>query len=1004
MFKGALAPTIAIASFQAHRWADFFVTIGFLIAVATVISVVIMPRAKFIQNIFFNILFICVGSLVTLLALYCTIQARHNTETYPGNGPTSGVVTEGVQTVQYNSSASVVAAIWLVVQLFIISALRAARPQFTVPGICWAIFANVGMVYAPQFADMTAAEDFLRRLLIAFIVGFAIGTGVSLLIFPLTTRGIVFKTTVSYANALIEVLHANIDYMRSLEQADMFTTKRLNTAGESLSSSLEADAVKSKAKAIGAIHSKLAADIPFAKREIALGKLGPDDIQQIFKQLRLIMIPTVGLGQLSEIFHNIAENRGWGSVVDRSGSVVDGHDEKLRAQTVQEYHDLMCAVREPFARVSHVTEKGIQHALIQLQLIPKPTKVDEENRGDEPEPGDQNFALFLNKNLFDFKKSKIELLKRWAEVHDIQLEEDFFDNPATARFSGPDWMEKDFTSDEQTRYRRQLYICLYMEFLLWAVASRVLEFVNFADELKASGKLDKTRLIFPGRKRLRKWVTNAFRNVEDSQEDEHGGVCDNNMNVYLGEAFRRKRDPAHLPPETRWEHGSDKLRAIAHFFASPPAAFAFRVCCATMSIYVVNCLRETQVFYTRERIFWAQIMITIGMQPSAGQSLRNFIFRIGGTAVAMVFSLVAWYIVDGHAAGVIVFMWLFLHVPVYIQLKKPQWMTLGMVGQITMVIVIGYELEVQQLGEAAATTNGQAFYPPYILGPLRLATVIGGLFLAWIWTVFPYPISEHMQIQQKLGASLYLLANFYSIMHETVQVRLRGAEGDMSSKESPGRKLEKVRIKVFSKATMLLQGLRAQTAFVKYDLPIGGKFPQAQYNQLLDDLSSVMNCMQLISYASAVFTDMRTLATQDSEGEWLYTFQRLIKDAGVTSQAITTLLTLLSSSVNSGQPLPPYIRIPEPYLLSQRLDELDHDLLSVRHIAEPGYASFAVIQIATRSLIDDLKRLLEGIKELVGELDFSYHIVSTSDQSHNQSEETLTYTPSSSSSYKKKPE
>ena len=48
---------------------------------------------------------------------------------------------------------------------------------------------------------------------------------------------------------------------------------------------------------------------------------------------------------------------------------------------------------------------------------------------------------------------------------------------------------------------------------------------------------------------------------------------------------------------------------------------------------------------------------------------------------------------------------------------------------------------------------------------------------------------------------------------------------------------------------------------------------------------------------------------------------------------------------------------------------MDRDFLSIRHIAEPGYSSFEVIQIGTRCIIDDLGKILACVKELVGELD-----------------------------------
>jgi hypothetical protein len=158
--------------------------------------------------------------------------------------------------------------------------------------------------------------------------------------------------------------------------------------------------------------------------------------------------------------------------------------------------------------------------------------------------------------------------------------------------------------------------------------------------------------------------------------------------------------------------------------------------------------------------------------------------------------------------------------------------------------------------------------------------------------------------------------------------------------------------------------------------------------------------MSLVSVASQSFTELRDDGYQEHGLKWLAGFQKLVGEASHTSEQVTTLLALLSASVMTQQALPPYLRVPEPYGLSEKLQEMDKDILSVRHIAEPGYASFAVVQIGTKYIHDDLKALVEGVKELVGELDFSYHIVSTADPDRAASEETLVFTKSRSETSK----
>jgi hypothetical protein len=127
--------------------------------------------------------------------------------------------------------------------------------------------------------------------------------------------------------------------------------------------------------------------------------------------------------------------------------------------------------------------------------------------------------------------------------------------------------------------------------------------------------------------------------------------------------------------------------------------------------------------------------------------------------------------------------------------------------------------------------------------------------------------------------------------------------------------------------------------------------------------------MALIGYASLAYRE------ENSENaKWSQSFRRLMTTIRPTSHDIVMLLTLLSGAMRDGRPLPPFLQRPAPYALSDRLEHIDSDILSVRHVNEPGYAAFAVLQLASRCISVDLDTVLENIKELVGELDFSIHV------------------------------
>lgn len=821
MAKGALAPTISLAAYQATDFAEIYTTLGYLVGIISILSFAIMPRAKFLQTWIYNVLSACLSAAVALLAIYCAIKARQHTEAQTDTGgATSGSAVGGAATVPYNSSAAAVCGIWLFFEIWLVNTMRARNPQLMIPGIIWCIFANVSMVYGPQFGTMATGIRFVRRLLESFLTGFAIGGAVSLFVFPVTMRGVVFKEMTGYLVSLRKLVAADMAYIHSLEETDMFFRADTNIPDRPKRSP-EAKAVKDLLAALSALHGKLSVDLTFAKREIAYGKLGPDDLQAIFRHLRGLLQPVSGLSSLVDLFERRAREKHWDHPPPNVPlDQINDPDERDRIEAVQDWHAIMRAMRDPFDSIAQDIDQGFEHILITLQLIkpPKPvSSTDAESAGDQPRPGDKAFADYHAKKVHAFHYQKRHLLRKWCSLRGIQLTPDFFNSPQTAEFKAPDWYFEQTMSKQRQVYRGRLYLVLYMDFLLDSIARAVHDFVVFADS-RADSKMTRKRLIVPGLKRFRKWVISSWSRRQDAYTDEQHGMNDDgaeSSNVWLGEAYNKRKDPEHLPARNRIEKIGNRVRHVAHFLRSPASAFGFRVACATMCLAIISFLHDTQSFYVRQRLFWSQIMVTISMSPSAGQSAFSFILRIAGTTAAMITSFIIWYIVDGHTAGVLVFYWFFVSWGFYIVMKHPRIIPVGMIYCVTNTLIIGYELQVRKIGVAVSETNGQAVYPIYVLAPYRLATVCAGLFVAWIWTIFPFPISEHSELRRHLGSSLYLLANYYSVVSETVKVRVRGEELFMDDKRSPARRLEKMRQVVYSKSLLLIQALRTHSTFTK---------------------------------------------------------------------------------------------------------------------------------------------------------------------------------------------
>lgn len=976
MFKGSVAPIVALAMYQSPKVAAHYTTLGYLIAIMSILGLPIMPRGKFIQTMSMNVIGVCLGAAVNLLALYTSTQARLHTAR-PKDAPTA-----------YNSSASAVCAIWLMVQIYLVNYLRSARPQFQFPAIVYSILVIVGMSYGPSFPNMTYAISFTERLIEAFLTGFALATGVHFFIFPVSSRTVVFKEMTGYIMCLEGMLKSQTAYMESMESIDpvalqqkhMDEIKTDPKKAKKFQGPLHtpaADAMRGVFLKLMDLHTKLGGDITPAKREFAIGKMSSKEITQTWKQLRLIFVPILGLSSSIDVLRRHAEQRHWAS------SELSPEEIQLNKEQIENLHMMMKTLHGPFAEMKDAISAGFKHIMLTLELTKAPKKKlsDEEGNGEKPPaPGSPAFAAWLKTKIDDFHQSKQTTLEQWCQRKGIRIPENFFNESFDPR-------QEAQGADESVpdRLRNELFFALYMEYQLYRAGRATLDMVLFADKIKQDGKLKRNKLIFPGARTLRKWFKAAIGREDLSRHSEYLTDMEDgaSQGLFLGAKFERKRDPEHLPPQNLVEKIGNKIRLIPDFFRSRHSAFGFRVMCATMSVAIINYLHDTQRFFLRHRLLWAMIMIAISMSRLAGQSTWAFSLRIIGTAIAMIASYIIWYIVVGHPAGVFIFLWLWIMIGFYGLLKFPKFVIVAILSVVSTVLIVGYELQVQVLGVAVSESNGQPAYPTYLLAPYRLATVAGGLFVAWIWTIFPYPISESSELRKDLGASLYMLANLTSLIHEVVQSRVKGVEGDVRRKGTHAYNLEKARTTVFGKLVALLTNMRANSAFSQFQVRVGGKFPKEEYEGLIECVQRILNYQALLSYASQGLSLADKSAAEHTA--WSNDFRRLVADHHSTSNQTTSILSLLSSCLTNGQALPPYLELPQKYAFARRLESIDKNILSVRHIVEPEYSAFAVLQICGTCVTSDVEKLVNHVRKLVGEMDFSFHALNPSGTSSDAS-------------------
>ena len=70
---------------------------------------------------------------------------------------------------------------------------------------------------------------------------------------------------------------------------------------------------------------------------------------------------------------------------------------------------------------------------------------------------------------------------------------------------------------------------------------------------------------------------------------------------------------------------------------------------------------------------------------------------------------------------------------------------------------------------------------------------------------------------------------YYENVHETVSSRISGTAGNPKIKGTHAYNLEKARLTLFSKLAVILNNLHTNSAFSKFQIRVGGRFPHEEY-------------------------------------------------------------------------------------------------------------------------------------------------------------------------------
>lgn len=695
--------------------------------------------------------------------------------------------------------------------------------------------------------------------------------------------------------SLIILPHSNREIAIHSTQSYIGVIKQVLDACESLidndSNPDTITALKAKISALEAAHAKLGSELDFATRDFGFSHLSARDLTQLYQHLRQILLPTLTFGAIADLHTGVP------------------HAEACSCQTSECKRN-----SETFEATSHQAVMGMKTS---LDLIAQSLS----------QPAAKNKETDLEKNGPN---------SRTAEIHAEVISQM---NAIILDASPHDEHNSESRMDNEGQCSLHHWHTVIKQHTLLHKCEAILSMLVYVKDRTECGAWDNRKLIYPTWSTLIRWTKAAFA-TSGSTRDSVADHFTNDAHREALKALLLGRNPQHLPPTNLVGRVGDILRAVPRFMKSRHSYFGFRAMCASMSLGIIAFLHPSYQFFKEQRCLWAVVMTGIALNNSTGQSAFTFMLRILASIAGTVGSLVCWYIVDGHPAGVICFCFVYMAGSFYWCVVKPKYTLLAIVSAVTPIIQLGYALNGDVLPQEVLHETDTPDYQLWRIALYRLVYVIIGLAVEYFWSIFPFPITESFVMRQEIGSCAYLLAKYNAIMTETI----------LADKPSQtASELQGARVEVLTQAQHHVSLLKMSSSYSTWQLGIGGKTPILDYREAIELLEALLTNMVIMSYASS-----KSRSPQ-------------LRDLADMARKVTATLCVVAAAITSGNALPPDFTL----ATTQQLEKDDSKTV---HSFE---AAPAVAGMATNNLRTHTVQLRQAMKRICGELDLSLATLST---------------------------
>ncbi|KAJ7257147.1 hypothetical protein C8J57DRAFT_1136056 [Mycena rebaudengoi] len=478
------------------------------------------------------------------------------------------------------------------------------------------------------------------------------------------------------------------------------------------------------------------------------------------------------------------------------------------------------------------------------------------------------------------------------------------------------------------------------------------------------GLMEAVRDVNAKRRKARLWAPTGLRSIwklVTARGDKTDGAFGEDTsarvpNVVEAEAMDYRRDPDSRPPTNILQKMLHGIHNVYQWTSTAEAVFTFKYVFISVALWLPAVFRSSANFYYVEKGIWALIMAQTTLNIYAADQIFNYVTRLLGTLIGLVFGLAAWYAGNGTsngnpygiaaAVGVAIIPLMFMRV-----FAPERYLAGNILCCATFALVVGYSWIDGHTVQFASPGLG------WSVAWRRWTLVAIGSAASFILMMFP-PKSSRKAVRQRNASSIASLGSAYGSLIST-WIANRDDEKDAALPAAWSTDFGALMALAEEMHT-----IRELTELAKWEGSFRGQWPAEEYTKLIDvQVEMIASLTQLGS------------ALGHLEREWRTTFRHSSKVLNPNFIAdVMAIFTLISQSLRTGEPMSQVL----PHSILERL-VYHHGRslvpaviigrgIDVQQIKSLSYMQYASAVVAVYQLLASLDELHAITKELCGEM------------------------------------